>query len=421
MVRLWILPVFCFFSLIVTGDEVARQNQTSREIFAPSDQPRPEYLKAVRGEVFGQKITRVTGDPGAPVSDTNIVWSRPARHIYSMVAAWDCSDSLLAIRNAGATKIDGSGAYEWLLAIGPDYQKKIPLQTSFTEFRWRNATPKRMLLITPHGLSDYDPLANKTRPIPLDQSILSLYTDIGLSSQGNLSDDDRLIALIGTHRETGVRHALIVSLEKNEILAQLPFDIPRLDFATVSPKGRFLVVNGEFTKGEADRTRVYSFDGQQIGQQWDPYGLPSHYDLTTDSEGREIAVGVAKSRAPGIDPGSLVSRDLETGEIKLLLRGGYAMHISCRNLKLPGWAFVSYSRIDMATYPPFSNELIAVRTDGSETFRRICQFQSESDDYWCQPQACPNFSGTRAIFASNWRVAGNGAEAYVVETGVSLK
>ncbi|MDF1812352.1 MAG: hypothetical protein P1V20_09060 [Verrucomicrobiales bacterium] len=415
MNRLWILTAIFFVSSIVAGDEDAQRNQTSREIFAPSDKPRPDYLKTIRGEVFGQKITRVTGDRGTQVSDTNILWSQPARHIYSMVAAWDCSDSLLAIRNAGASKIDGSGAYEWLLAIGPDYRKKIPLQASFTEFRWWNTKPKRMLLITPDGLSDFDPVEIQTVPINLDKSILSQYTNIGLSSQGNLSDDDKLIALIGTHRQTGIRHALIVSLEKSEVLAQIPFDIPRLDFATVSPGGRFLLVNGEFTAGEADRTRVYDLEGNPIGQQWDPYGLPSHYDLTTDREGREIAVGVAKSRAPGIDPGSLISRDLESGEIKLLLRGGYAMHISCRNLKLPGWAFVSYSRIDMATYPPFNNELIAVKTDGSGKFRRICQFQSESDDYWCQPQACPNFRGTEAVFASNWRVAGNGAEAYVVE------
>ena len=203
--------------------------------------------------------------------------------------------------------------------------------------------------------------------------------------------------------------------------AEIPLPFPRVDYATISPLGKHVVVVGEFVKDEADRTRVFDLDGNQVSEDWGPYGTPSHYDLAVSDDGREIAVGVAKTGLPEISAGSIISRDVESGEIELLLSGGYASHISCRNLGLPGWAFVTYPQIDTAVYPPFSDELVAVRTDGSGEFRRLCQLHHVDGNYWAQPQACPSNKGTHAVFATNWQDVKRAAECAIVETGLMGK
>ena len=410
-----LLPVLATIS-IALPDDVNVRNSTSRTTFDFGVPERGNYLEPFTDKLFGSKVTRVVDDPGDGVHGTNILWSRPARHIYSSVAAWDCSDSLLAIRNAGATKVDGSGAWEWSLLDGRTFEPKSSLETSFVEFRWWNTRPRRMLLITSGDLIDYDPVTKKSVSIPGASAIFAKYRNPGLNGQGNLSNDDGTIVLSGADRKTGAVHAVAFSLEKGHIITGIPLKIPRLDYATVSPKGNYIVVVGEFEKGKGDRTQIYDLKGSQTGERWEPYGSPSHYDLAIDRDGREVAIGVAKSRLPNVDPGSIISRELETGKTTVLLRGGYGMHISCRNLKLPGWAFVSYPVTDSKTYPPFSDELVAVRIDGSGKFRRICRFHSRGGDYWAQPQASVNTAGTKAVFATNSGEPGRGAESFVVET-----
>lgn len=398
----------------------ADEKGESREVFAPAGGKWPGWLENRKDPVFGNRVTGIIGELGSEIAETGVRWGRPARHIYSSVPAWDCSDSLLAIRNAGATKIDGSGAWEWLLLDGKTFQPAGFIGAPFTEFRWWNTKQKRMLLVTSEGLIDYDPVADRKRIIESSVPLFQKYAEIGLASQGNLPNDDAEIVLLG--KKNGVEESFLIlfSFVEDRVLNEIPLLAPRIDYATISPKGKCIVVNGEFEAGKADRTRIFDRSGKPTGSDWDPYGTPSHYDLAVDENGREIAVGVAKTALEKIPAGSVIARDLESGEIRLLLHGGYAMHISCRNHRNPGWAFVSYGEVDPATYPPFSNELVAVRTDGSGEFHRLCQFGRVGDDYWTQPQAASNSSGTLAVFATNRGNPQSKAEAAVVETGIEM-
>ena len=407
----------CLFMTISLSEEFSPTSREPLPQIMTGDPP--AYLHGIRDAAFQNRVTNVVDEPGNPVRGMDILWSRPARHIYSSVAAWDCSDKLLAIRNAGATKRDGSGAWEWLLLDGSSFQPVVPIQCAFVEFRWWNTRAGKMLLVTSEGLIDYDPVTNRSSSIDSANELFSRFDKLSLNYQGNLSKDDRVIVVTGVHKVSGEVHAVAFSFETGKILIEIPLPFPRIDYATISPKGQFVVVNGEFTRAEPDRTRVFDLSGKPVGPDWGPYGTPSHYDLAVDENGREIAVGVAKTALPGIPAGSVISRNIESGEIRLLLKGGYPSHIGCRNLSLPGWAFVSYPRVDVETYPPFSDELVAVRTDGSGRFRRICRFHQTGANYQAQPQACPNTSGTSAIFATNWGAKENPAVSFVVETGLA--
>lgn len=155
-----------------------------------------------------------------------------------------------------------------------------------------------MLLIRNDGLFDYDPIANDMVAITSAAPLFDRYLDVSLKSQGNLSDDDRAIVLVGKRKDSSERHAVLFSLAEGRIIVEIPLAMNHLDYATISPSGNFIVVNGAFTRGEGDRTGIYDRSGDPAGAVWEPYGTPSHYDLLIDEAGREVAVGVAKTAPP---------------------------------------------------------------------------------------------------------------------------
>src|SRR3989441_9757132 len=99
----------------------------------------------------------------------------------------------------------------------------------------------------------------------------------------------------------------------------------------------------------------------------------------------------------------------------------YPEHISTRNYDRPGWAYVSY-------YPApgrrFSDEVVAVKLDGSKAVERFAHLHTDvSGCYRCEAHAVPSRDGRRVLWASNWMIAGANTgrrsliQAYVVEAG----
>jgi len=64
---------------------------------------------------------------------------------------------------------------------------------------------------------------------------------------------------------------------------------------------------------------------------------------------------------------------------------------------------------------PYSNEITAVATDGSQRVRRLAEHNSVDNGYDTEPHGSPSPDGKRAIFASNWGVKDGPVAAYVVE------
>src|SRR5204863_2566827 len=86
----------------------------------------------------------------------------------------------------------------------------------------------------------------------------------------------------------------------------------------------------------------------------------------------------------------------------------YAHHISTRNLNRPGWAYVDFFQEDGKR---FSDEVIAVKLDGSKVVQRFAHkhsgFEAGTADlteecYRCESHAVPSLDGRRMLFASNW-------------------
>lgn len=183
----------------------------------------------------------------------------------------------------------------------------------------------------------------------------------------------------------------------------------------MSPGGGYIVLNGQIEAGGHDQTQVFDAQFRPVGPPWLAYGRPSHYDLAVDSNGDEVAIGVSKS-AP--DDGLVIKRRLRDGQVTRLTDAGYASHTSTRNVALPDWAIVTYQG-ELRDYPPFANEVVAVRTDGSLQRRRISGFPDAGDDERAQPQAVASPDGALVLWAQTRPARRGPDDAAVIGTALA--
>ncbi len=401
-IQLFWLGVLC---LPVT---VAAEPATSRLETVPIPEvPRPDYLASYVDSTFGAIVTRITGEPGSVIRNINGHWSDVARHLYSKTAAWNCDQSLLLLaRHHGFPSLiflDGS-TYQPLFGRngGPGI-----------ELRWHPQKPDEMVYVGGNTIGFWNVRQNTTQTI----ATFPDYSDCYIGPwEGNLSQDGSRVVLVGKKQEKPVAFAYDLIAKRQ--YPDLSLNGLTLDWASVSASGKYIVVNGQINGKNGDQTQVYDLEGRAVGELWAEYGRPSHYDLALDENGDDVAVGVSKSKP---DDGRVIKRRLSDGRVTVLTPGGYASHTSTRNVKRPGWAFVTYQHRG-PTWPPFWDEVIAVKLDGSMAIERIAHLHTADTDYLSAAVAVPSPDGQRVLWASNWNaVTGRPVAAYVARLKPKLK
>ncbi len=194
-------------------------------------------------------------------------------------------------------------------------------------------------------------------------------------------------------------------------------NLSRLDgtnsYCTISPSGRFVFCFQDMP-GDTNQSYVFTAEGVQQ-QHWTESHRPGHGDMMIDENGDDVYVGISKA-----DPQKfhIIKRRLRDGLVTDLAPYGEGQHASIRNIKLPGWVFVTYtgSYDEITAHPdwaPFYQEIIALRTDGSGEVRRIVQTRSARGDYWSEAHGSPSPDGSQVIWSSNWGQAGGPVSDYV--------
>ncbi len=358
----------------------------------------PGYLESYVDPVFGSKVTRITGRPGEAIPGIEgKVWPEVARHGYSKRPAWNADGSLLALEYC-----------DWLILDGRTYRPLfIPKRPG--ECRWHPLEPNRMIFVTNNALGVLDVRSGATEQIAHFPGYTGLKIGPG---EGNLSADGNRIALAGTRdgRLVGFAYDTREKRKYPDIdfcrvgLTVKSDGIPAyMDWISISAGGAFVVVNGRMDapvdngRNGGDRTLVFDLGGRQMTAMWTEYGRPSHYDLTVDDAGEEVAVGVSKSPP---DQGRVIKRRLRDGLVTVLTTGGYASHTSTRNTQRPGWAYVSYQA--GGSHGPYRDELVAVRLDGSMTVERLAHLHTKKTDYVTEAHGVPSPDGRKALWATNW-------------------
>jgi hypothetical protein len=361
--------------------------------------PRPGYLETIADPVFGTRVTRITGDPGTPIPVAGGTWADVARHHYAKDAAWNADQSLLLLNRSGAPGL--------LFLDGGTYRPRFARKGPRGEIRWHPREPDLLVFVGSDGVGTWNVRTNERSIIRSFEG----YTRLRLGPwEGNLSRDGSRLAVLADKAGTPVAFAL--DLDSKTKYPDIPMAGVEVDWVSISPLGRHVVLNGVIDGGR-DRTRIFDLEGHPVGPLWTAYGRPSHYDLTVDADGEEIAVGVSKSKP---DDGRVIARRLKDGAVTVLTPGGYASHTSARNLRRPGWAYVTYQGRPKA-WPPYGDEVVAVKLDGSLRVERLAHLHAVRKDYLGEAHAVPSPDGKRVLWAGAWDAeSGRPIGAYVVDT-----
>lgn len=354
----------------------------------------PAYLESLVDEVFGTTVTRVTGDPGTPIPAVGGTWGTIERHHYSKDMAWNADMSLLLLDKS-------NGGHEDLYLDGFSYEVLFTRRRP-GEARWDPNDSTRRIYVADDEIGWFDVSADTTGVLETFSGYLNLQFG---PYEGNLSLDGSRIAVLATD-PNGAQVAFAYDLTNQQKFDDIALSGVEVDWVSISPLGNYVVLNDG-----ADHTTVFDLGGNPVGATWSEYGRPSHYDLTVDDLGDEVAVGVSKSDP---DSGRVIKRRLEDGEVTVLTGAGYASHTSTRNLLRPGWAYVTYQGSG-DSWPPYFDEIVAVKLDDSLTVERLVHHHGIKSVYEAEAHGSPSPDGTKVIFASNWDNDGGPIGAYVVD------
>jgi hypothetical protein len=386
---------------------------------------RPEYLVPTAEPTFGTILTRIAGDSGTATSPVSGTWGADARHGYSKRQPWNADQTLLMIDNKQG------GSPTPLFLDGKTYQPLYgpPSGYSRYDYRWHPSVShaNEQINVTSAGteLMWFDIVRRtKTRSWTLPFAV----DGIG-QGEGNASQDGRFILLADTNR------IFVVDMDPQPPHAPYPnkrigpahtittCNVPdcEIDWVSISPSGKYGVVSyhGDY---------VQVFDVDPLTLELTPRPMPTssprchgtaangfiydvgHSDMALNPfDGNEDVIigqehcGNRGDVLDGQNIGSVVMVRLRDGRLTSLTDGideAYAHHISTRNLQRPGWAYAGYYKEDGAR---FSDEVIAVRMDGSGAVERLSHKHSNwSGCYRCENHAVPSPDGMRVLFASNW-------------------
>jgi hypothetical protein len=414
------LPVDLTFLAVFSALALVPTLSAADDIVTIPDTPKPGYLQTIIDPTFGNKVTRITGDPDTAIDfadpDSSGTWNAVARHQYSKTPAWNADQSLLFLgRNDGfpsAMFLDGTD-------FTPQFGRNAHLWPG-QELRWHPTQSDEMVYVNAaeKTIGLWNVHSQQTQVI----ETFTDYTDLGIGPyEGNVSNDGRRVVINAKRDGQNVAFAYDLQSQKKYADIDLSGMVPYagtdgLDWASISASGNYVVVNGKFNNDNTygDQTQVYDLDGNKVSDLWSNYGEPSHFDLTLDTAGEDVAVGVSKS---GNSDGRVIKRRLSDGEITVLTEGGYASHTSTRNIDRPGWAYVTYE-YEGPQYPPYWGEVVAVKLDGSMTVERIAHLHAAGGDYLGQPQAVVSPDGSMVLWASRWNDPDGPIGTYVAEVPV---
>ena len=337
---------------------------------------KPSYLGSFIETHFNTKVTRVTAASAMGAQIT---------HHYAKNQVWNADMTRMAVGNF---LLDGS-TYRKLDTIDDGVGK--------SRRRWSSTNPSLMYHVHGVTLRRYNV---RTKAITALRTF-SGYSkcDIG-SAQGNLSIDDRYVAL-GCFKATDTgsypKHVVVYDIANNRILGTRSF-ANEVKWVSMSQRGDYVVVRWFSDRPVESYRRDMSFVSV-VGQ-------GGHGDLGIDADGNEVWIVVGPDN-------TLEMYRLADGRFNVLVRfaSKFGGHVSCRNYQRPGWCYFSSHvgttkivggvrlRPNQTTMIPFAHS----RSDESD------------DSYEPEAHAVVSPDGAKMIFKSNWEMLGGEVSSYVAE------
>ncbi len=377
--------------------------------------PRPGYLQTIVDPTYGTTIARISDTAAFGSSD------KVLRHAYAKNQPWNADGTrLMLCWNYPAQILDGR-TFRYL------FSRHQPSQAV-----WSNTEPHFMF----GTHSNAKVFVKSDVREDWKETVLRSFSDYDTidfgGSEGNLSNDDHFVALMG---HLGDQITLLVyDLVADRVTSQLPLGQlsagagsgDDVNNWSMSQSGAYVVVQFNTDRhGRPAGIEVYDRSLNFLRRLTDDDSYGGHFDLGFDATGAEVAVWQSSSR-------DLVSARLSDGIRTVQVAAplmNWGIHVSCRNLKRPGWCYLSefaYANaspgdVDFMTSKAIYQELLAVRLDGSGSVEHFGHehhsMPVHSREYDRAAMATPSRDGRIMIWGSDWEDTASGAEVHAYVAG----
>lgn len=359
--------VIAFKSAIAVSPVVdAGEDQTLSVWRGPkpvSKAQRPAYLQAFTDPVYHSTITRVTDESQDGYNKNTAT----LRHNYPNDSVWNTDMSLIKL-NFG--QIRDAKTYKLVRFISKDQKTG----KSYDEILWSNINPKILYGLNANSFSRYSLETGEWTILRTFEGYGKLTTDY----MSSLSNDDRYIALNDKKR------ILVYDLIDDEITATLPMG--KFTTASMSQSGRYVLLTS--------KNGFFAYD-QNVKAIKKVAEKSNHDDFGYDADGNEVVIQMCPARMVQID----------NGKVTDLLGLSYVCgHVSARNYKKPGWAYIS-SNLDTNDnhYGPYiATEIMEVKLDDSGIVNTLAHSRTTSHDYESHALIVVSPDGSQVIVGSDW-------------------
>lgn len=348
---------------------------------------KPNYLQPIKDPVYRTNVIRITDKD---FFENNRDGLKPYHH-YAKDQPWNSDGSLISLTGSPAALLDGQ-TFEFLKSIDPPTGPHV----------WSNTEP--YIILGTNGSNQLIRFNVKTE----EQIPIKTFSDFDLVSlgewEGNLSNDDRYTVL---QCSTSVNKTIVAfDLVQNKIISSMNAPIWPNN-CSMTQSGDYVVVQwGDYGVGPYEGVWVYNrLDMNPIRRLSTCGGC--HYDFGFDTDGNEVVVG------PDYDGDSrgISMIRIDNGKKTFLLgdqKMSWYIHVSCRNIKRPGWAYVSeFANENSERLKPNFQKIFAVKLDpnaqnNAETETFAHAHHSDYVAYKFSPFAVPNRDGSQVMFRSDW-------------------
>jgi dienelactone hydrolase len=394
----------------------------------------PEYLESYVDPLFENRVTRITDRENQTAN----------AHNYPKTQSWNANSTLIRL---GYRLYNADDFSESILT------RDEHLRGSLTEMKWStfdanvfygmDVRSDRFVFMK----ATIDPNEGSISYIDMPNATFmkSDYDELKIGKyEGNLDYQDNYVVFAGRKKDTN-RVTLIVyhlhdnyggtynRIEANETTEMLWYvedeegnfntdggsDNQMFDWASVSAKGNYVIVNYRSKKG--DDEQEYSIEQYYKNlhhvRRLAEHG--NHGDLGVDANGKEVYVQFGFGSLNGESNLGIWMYGLDGSKRVQLLPDKYnGGHISCRNFQRPGWCYVNTRYLDTRDSDHIigKREAFALKLDETQTVQRFAQTHNSTENAgYTQVNVSPD--GTQLLFASDWNNTENVIDTYHVKVG----
>lgn len=356
----------------------------------------PQYRYPRIEQPNGNWLTRVSDDS---------VFGRAngqSTHAYSRRQVWNIDETLMIV---GDHLIDGN-TYEVI-------NTQVPISS---ERVWSNVNPNIVYGIVykplPTVFSVWDISLGTVTEIRRFDNFESCGIGRG---EGNLTNDDKYLVI--ECFANGRSRPILISMEteSGKELGRLTAE-ENYNWASFSQSGDYIVVENNSDANEnLVRYDRYFSNATKLTDDRD------HGDLGIDGNGDDVFVMIGHNLISFIRLRDGVSFSIPLSGVEEQLGFG---HISCRNIRRPGWCFLSTgANLSVGSVRIHSEVIIDSESSGDDStfnhqihteFEPWGSHRSSQSSYRAQPRLSVSPSGNKIIFASDWYGTGEIA-SYTLE------